>query len=211
MTNERISNDPSLQALYAAISTMEADFREGMSEYALISRLQKAPFELLDEKALRDNLLLFQCHFVLFNLLYTLQDKWAREGKGWLDILATNILLLPPENLSERIAQKDPLRAYYLDWKNLDATCRDEVDELISGFWKKMGVPATPVVSDSALAEAKSVLEIGDDAVIDRALVKRQYRRLQHVHHPDKGGDNQHSRKLVWAYELLMTSVEGCR
>lgn len=211
MAVNRSHYDPALRALYQALESMEADFRSGISEYSLITRLQQPPFELLDEQALRDNLLLFQCHFVLFNLLYTLQVQWAREGKGWLDILATNIVLLPDDDLAKRLTVPDPLRLYYLDWNNLDATRREDVDDLIACFWAKMGRPSASPASGSELLEARAILEIAEEAAIDRSLVKKQYRRLQHLHHPDKGGDNQHSRKLVWAYELLMTSVEGSR
>ncbi len=204
----RSHHDTDLRALYQALESMEADFRSGISEYALISRLQKPPFELLDNQALRDNLLLFQCHFVLFNLLYTLQVQWAMEGKGWLDILATNIVLLPVDDLSKRLTLADPLRVYYLDWNNLDATRREDVDELIADFWVKMGRPAAPPASRSELSEARAVLEISEDAVLDRSLVKKQYRRLQHQHHPDKGGDNAHSGRLIWAYELLIATTD---
>lgn len=205
MSTNRSHNDPALRALYQALESMEADFRNGISEYTLISKLQKPPFELLDEQALRDNLLLFQCHFVLFNLLYTLQVQWAQEGKGWLDILATNIVLLPTQELSNRLTLPDPLRVYYLDWNNLDATQREDVDELIEGFWVKMGRAATPVVTSGEMAQARALLEISEEAVLDKTLVKKHYRRLQHLHHPDKGGDNTLSRQLIWAYEVLIS------
>lgn len=75
------------------LSTMVSMFEEGVSEYTLISMLKKPPYAVFDEEALRDPLMLFKTHFILFNALYQLRSKWLRGGVGELDIHTLNIRL----------------------------------------------------------------------------------------------------------------------
>jgi hypothetical protein len=75
------------------LSTMVSMFEEGVSEYTLISMLKKPPYAVFDEEALRDPLMLFKTHFILFNALYQLRSIWLRNGVGKLDIHTLNIRL----------------------------------------------------------------------------------------------------------------------
>ena len=67
--------------LFDVLSTQKALFREGLSEYALIELLKKVPYQFFDEDALRDPLVLFKTHFVLFHVLYKLKHYWRSENE----------------------------------------------------------------------------------------------------------------------------------
>ena len=74
----------------------------GISEFDLIALLKRPPYSLFDEDALRDPLMLFQTHFLVFHALYKLQIKWRESGEGRLDIHTTKILLrddIQPQNI----------------------------------------------------------------------------------------------------------------
>ena len=78
------------------LSTMTDLFRQGVSEYQLISKLKNPPYSVFDDEALRDPLVLFKTHFVLFHALYCLRNQWRMSGIGELDIHALNIQLSAP-------------------------------------------------------------------------------------------------------------------
>lgn len=98
-TLSRAQGDSPLHELLAdmlvdILSTMVSMFEEGVSEYTLISMLKKPPYAVFDEEALRDPLMLFKTHFILFNALYQLRVKWLSDGVGELDIHTLNIRLV---------------------------------------------------------------------------------------------------------------------
>ena len=97
-TVSRAQGDSPLHELLAdmlvdILSTMESMFEEGVSEYTLISMLKKPPYTVFDEEALRDPLMLFKTHFILFNALYQLRSIWLKNGIGKLDIHTLSIRL----------------------------------------------------------------------------------------------------------------------
>ncbi|MDY6883511.1 MAG: DNA-J related domain-containing protein, partial [Pseudomonadota bacterium] len=83
------------ELLVDLLSTFKPFFIKGISEYALIELLKKAPYQFFDEDALRDPLILFKTHFVLFHALYQLKRDWRERNEGELDIHALNISLKP--------------------------------------------------------------------------------------------------------------------
>lgn len=177
-----------------------------MSEYSLISILQTPPYALFDKEALRDPLIMFQTHFVVFHALYRVRDRWREKGVGELGIHTLRIVLNAPLTATSLPENTDPLRAYYLDWDKFNETGEEDVNALLNDFWQRVGGGMTSV-SQAEIEDAKQALELGDDSGLTLASVKRQYRKLVHVHHPDKGGDEVKAKRLVRAFSVLSTHL----
>ena len=177
-----------------------------MSEYSLISALQGPPYGLFDKQALRDPLIMFQTHFVVFHALYQVRDRWRENGVGELDIHTLRIVLNAPLTDTSLPERADPLRRYYLNWDNFKETGKGEVDALLNDFWQRVGGKLT-AVSESEIEDAKRELQLGDEYQLTLANVKRQYRKLVHIHHPDKGGDEVKAKRLVRAFSVLSTHL----
>ncbi|MGY0622329.1 MAG: DNA-J related domain-containing protein, partial [Paraglaciecola chathamensis] len=88
------------------------------------------------------------------------------------------------------LTKTDPLAEYYLDWNNLIGTSAANVDSLLSSFWQQFcaaenGLGAYAKVNQKQLEESYTLLEVVFNAPLKE--VKRQYLRLIHQYHPDKG------------------------
>ncbi|WP_235207715.1 MULTISPECIES: DNA-J related domain-containing protein [unclassified Alteromonas] len=164
------------------LSTMESMFEEGVSEYALISMLKKPPYAVFDEEALRDPLVLFKTHFILFNALYQLRSIWLKNGVGKLDIHTLNIRLdsdagvaapkqeLAPEPTlasedesattinAHKVGPHDALASYYLDWNNFEQTDEESVEALLASFWTTMGKAQYASFNDGDIEAAHRIL-----------------------------------------------------
>lgn len=156
-----------------------------------------------------DPLILFQTHFILFNALYQLKDKWQQDQKANLDILVTHIRYLPYQKEQAALCREDKLRAYYLDWQNFTDTTKNDVELLIKSFWDFMSgdiekQPQEPETIKNAL----ECLLLNDNA--DFSQVKRQYRKLLHQYHPDKGGETLKAQKIEQAYSVLKIHFSSC-
>ncbi|GGW84455.1 DNA-J related domain-containing protein [Alteromonas halophila] len=185
-------------------------FAAGVSEYTLIARLQKAPYNLFDKEALRESLALFQTHFVIFHALYQLQLRWHAQGVGHLAIHTLKITLHETSEPSSAPIPSDPLRDYYLNWGNFDETGKDDVEALLDDFWQRMGGHIShDTLSTQEIAKARQVLELSADEPLTLGTIKRHYRRLIHQHHPDKGGDPAAAKQLVRAYSMLTDYVRA--
>ncbi|MGM0594089.1 MAG: DNA-J related domain-containing protein [Pseudomonadota bacterium] len=167
----------------------------GVTEHELLQLLRRAPHRLMPSLALDDSLGLFQSHFLLFHALYRLRDRLRGERSAELSISALRIVLLPYVAGSEAVQRSDPLRAYYLDLTHLAETGRQEVEEMLAGFWQKAAVNSGD--KDKALA----VLELEEP--VSLAEIKTQYRRLAMAHHPDRGGETEQMHDLNCALETL--------
>ncbi|GAA6204242.1 DNA-J related domain-containing protein [Thalassotalea sp. SU-HH00458] len=164
--------------------------------------LQKQPYQIFSNDGMQDPLILFQRHFILFNALYQLKDRWHQEQSACLDIVVTHIRYLPFIAGQEGLIQADNLRAYYLDWQNFTDTKKEDVEELIESFWQLMdGEHSSSTLSQTSIENAFKCLLIKDSD--DFKQVKIQYRKLLHQHHPDKGGDTQKSQEIKAAYAIL--------
>lgn len=191
-----------------SLASLQPLFIDSISEFDLITLLKKPPYCLFDDAALNDPLMLFQTHFVLFHCLYQLRKKWRSKGVGELDIGLTRISLkMYEEQQSEpesALQQQDPLADYYLDWSNLSATDVDDVEALLDSFWQKMeGADLSADLCEQSKKEACERLEIDNINTHDLKSLKSQYRKLQHLYHPDKGGSNTQSQALLHAYTQL--------
>lgn len=184
---------------------------------------------LFSSLTLSEPLALFRTHFVLFNGLYQLRQTWREQGIGDIDIYTLNIRPIPlnirplpldirplPLNAqgnNNSLSTADPLAEYYLDWDNLTETSQAEVETLLDSFWlnylqqehrcaqKKNG-------NTRQLEKSYAVLALPINAPLK--AVKRQYLKLIHQHHPDKGGDVHSAQMLQGAYTYILES-QGIR
>ena len=217
------------QKLHEILQSLLPLFEKGISEYELITLLSQAPHGIFNALTLSNSLLLFQTHFILFHALYKLRNQWRASDIGQLDIIATNIKLNPSVEKynNNALDTHDLLAEYYLDWRNFTNADKAEVNQLLASFWVKMSTTKT-ITKHSAktINDALSILEIGDSNdgniysakgsknkqnIINELSIeqlKSQYRKLQHRHHPDKGGSAQKAQLVLQAYEFLREHLE---
>lgn len=189
------------------LTVLILDHPEGLSEHQLLTLLQKPPYHFFAKESLAEPLRLFQTHFLLFHCLYRLREQWLKNNIGILNISALQIIKVPmpkvpsnPDLLSTsklNLEQADPLAQYYLDNTHLTSTTSEDVDALLSGFWKKISMP----LATEPLEDALSVMNL--EPPITLKDLKVQYRRLAQQHHPDKGGDSEHFKNICRAYHQL--------
>ncbi|MEH6566533.1 MAG: DNA-J related domain-containing protein [Halopseudomonas sp.] len=172
---------------------------EGLGEYQLIGQLaERYPESLFAEPgALRDPLRLFQLHFLLFHLLYRLADELAEQGQA-LSINTLSICLQPRETATPGLVTDDPLRRYYLDWRQWRDTHAEDVQHLLDGFWRQQG---RPQVAAGEVQQALQVMDLQEPT--DARAVKQRYRALVRVHHPDRGGSTERVQAINQAMLIL--------
>jgi hypothetical protein len=157
----------------------------GIDEFSLIKDLAAQFPETLFgvPGALREPLMLFQTHFLLFHALYRLSDRLAGRHLE-LQIHALSIRMLPrsvADQSGSRLQERDPLRSYYLDWEQWLTTQGEDVERLLNGF--RQGSAA---LSPQELGAALAVF--GLEESVDARRIKQRYRELMSRHHPDRGG-----------------------
>lgn len=177
------------------------DHPEGVGEFDVLKTLKEQLPEL-NELAEDHNLQLFRQHFLIMNALYQLQSSLWQEEKLSLSISAMHIRILHAEQvplassreLNDSVDAK--LAAYYLDWDEYEKTDADEVSRLLDSFYK--GIYLT--------GDREAALEtlLFSDKNPSKDEIKRQYRKLAHNAHPDRGGDTETFISLRQAYECLM-------
>ena len=167
----------------------------GLSEYELIKTLEAENETGFSRECLRDNLSLFQTHFLLFHALYHLHEQLWTSQTARLEIHTLCIQLLPFKMATDsQLAEHDPLREYYLDLNNLEKTGVSEVEELLTQFWSRF-------VGNDDRRQALAELELKDP--VDWPTIKTQHRRLAMHHHPDRGGDETRLQAINAAMETL--------
>lgn len=167
---------------------------EGISEYDLIQNLKlHGYFSFLSSPALPHEL--FHAHFFLFHSLYILHDVFLEKKIHLLDINTLKIQLFPYQKGENNLQQEDKLRAYYLDFSNLDKTTEDDVYDILASFWNKINHFDN---RDQALAE------LGLKDPVDDKTIKQEYRKLVMQHHPDRGGETDKLQKINDALALLL-------
>lgn len=144
---------------------------------------------------------LFKRNFLIMNALYQLQDTLYPDS--WLQVEAMDIQLMSSmEALRHKIDIHDPLREYYLDWRNYEAE-EDEVRRLLNEFWttyqKFIGGSSVASVDKT---KALSLFELNTDAT--PAEIRKQWRKLALRWHPDReNGDAERFRVLCEAWNVL--------
>lgn len=167
-----------------------------MDEYSLLKQLAElfpaSPFAEAD--ALRDPLKMFRVHYLLFHSLYLLSDELRATGHH-LHISPLGIRLELSATAEPGLQQADPLRKYYLDLDQWRVTQREDVEALLAAFWSGVRVP------DAEVAAAHEVFGLTAPAWLPN--VRRRYRELVAVHHPDRGGVTATAQGINEAYIIL--------
>lgn len=181
---------------------------EGCSEYQLIQQLKARHSTHIPHLPLIDKLVLFRTHFLVFNALYVLRDHLWQATSHSLHISALCIQLRPYVAATDGLAKPDPLRAYYLDMTNLRDTDEEQVERLLASFWTRMRGDHTESTNGSCNPEQKrAALELFEldqaGETLDLSMIKRRYRQLVSIHHPDRGGSTTRIQSINLAMEIL--------
>lgn len=167
---------------------------DGISEYDLIQSLKLHDyFDFLSVPALPHEL--FHAHFFLFHALYLLRDNLLNKKLYLLEIHTLKIKLISYQQGENNLQQEDKLRAYYLDFSNLENTTEDDVYDMLASFWNNF---------DRYNGREAALAELGLKDPVDNKIIKKEYRRLAMQHHPDRGGDTDKLQKINDALALLL-------
>ena len=218
------------ELLVDTLSTQKPLFQRGVSEYELIEILKKAPYHFFDDASLREPLMLFKTHFIVFHALYQLKHSWIEQGEGVLDIHTLNIKLNQESAHSDHnsahsdknsthgdnykdkesqdkvgaITEADALAEYYLDWGNFEKADRKSVDALLNAFWQRMASGNAHTFEQEDIADAHALLGLPHDEHVSLSVLKRVYKKALQLVHPDKGGTQQEAQDVIHAYQLLL-------
>lgn len=211
------------ELLVDTLSTQKPLFQRGVSEYELIEILKKAPYHFFDDASLREPLMLFKTHFIVFHALYQLKRRWIEQGEGVLDIHTLNIKLNQESAHSDKnsthgdnykdkesqdkvgaITEADALAEYYLDWGNFEKADRKSVDALLNAFWQRMASGNAHTFEQEDIADAHALLGLPHDEHVSLSVLKRVYKKALQLVHPDKGGTQQEAQDVIHAYQLLL-------
>lgn len=218
------------ELLVDTLSTQKPLFQRGVSEYELIEILKKAPYQFFDDASLREPLMLFKTHFIVFHALYQLKRRWIEQGEGVLDIHTLNIKLNQESAHSDNnsahsdknsthgdnykdkesqdkvgaITEADALAEYYLDWGNFEKADRKSVDALLNAFWQRMASGNAHTFEQEDIADAHALLGLPQDEHVSLSVLKRVYKKALQLVHPDKGGTQQEAQDVIHAYQLLL-------
>ena len=218
------------ELLVDTLSTQKPLFQRGVSEYELIEILKKAPYHFFDDASLREPLMLFKTHFIVFHALYQLKRRWIEQGEGVLDIHTLNIKLNQESAHSDHnsahsdknsthgdnykdkesqdkvgaITEADALAEYYLDWGNFEKADRKSVDALLNAFWQRMASGNAHTFDQEDIADAHALLGLPQDEHVSLSVLKRVYKKALQLVHPDKGGTQQEAQDVIHAYQLLL-------
>ncbi len=190
---EVLSPNPLIPELLSLLRTAP----EGISEFSLMKGLEEHPAfaELAEDYQLR----LFQKHFMIMHGLYSLQTRLWYEEHLRLEISPLSVrLYMEPlaesKDQTELPDQENKLRAYYLDWTQLEQTSAEDVRRLMQGF-------ALQCADPDIRSRAYETLGLTEGASGEE--VRLRYRQLAAQLHPDKGGDSNAFIEVRRAYEFL--------
>ena len=184
-------------SLFAPVKAFLEEHSEGVKEYEFLRHLDElGVFQVLDT-GISSELLLFQKHFLLFHVLYAINQQRVADKQGALQISALSIRQLDYVEADMQIGEVDPLSAYYLVLENLTSATEDNVNDLLDAFWVKY-------LKNEKRGCALRVFGL-NDPVTDTKIVQC-YRKLVSVHHPDRGGDKDKIQGINEAYAVLIRS-----
>lgn len=167
----------------------------GLSEFDLIRALQRH-YDLAEfgEDALADPVSLYRTHFILFHVLYRLDESLSDSHIEVGCLCCRLVAYATGDAGGGPLDQADPVRSYYLDLANLELE-RSEIERLMEGFWRLLN--RGDGRREAALATLGLRDPVGDDEI------KAAYRRLVMRHHPDRGGDKDRIQELNEAMATL--------
>ncbi|WP_337843289.1 DNA-J related domain-containing protein [Rheinheimera sp.] len=173
-----------------------------ISEQWLLSQLE-AFFPSSERSEL--NNLLFQQHFVLYHHLFLLQQQWQQQEIALLWIGYAKVRVFPfgssHTNLPALWSEQADKAAYYLDWQNFVAMTDERLASLLDAFWQKLELYRQNPHLDTANLKDKWQLPLDCMA----ADIKRRYRQLALLLHPDRGGDKADFQLLHQEYQWLLS------
>ena len=183
------------QSLITLIKSFLEEHPQGVKEHEFLRHLDEhEAFQALDTEV-SSSLLLFQKHFLLFHVLYSINQQRLADNQGALQISPLLIKQLDHVEADTQIGEIEPLSVYYLALENLASATDDNVSDLLDAFWVKY-------LKNEKRGNALKVLGL-NDPVTDTKIVQR-YRKLVSVHHPDKGGDKDKIQEINEAYAVLI-------
>ena len=183
------------QSLITLIKSFLEEHPQGVKEHEFLRHLdEQEAFQALDTEV-SSSLLLFQKHFLLFHVLYSINQQRVADNQGALQISPLLIKQLDHVEADTQIGEIEPLSVYYLALENLASASEDNVSDLLDAFWVKY-------LKNEKCGNALKVLGL-NDPVTDTKIVQR-YRKLVSVHHPDKGGDKDKVQEINEAYAVLI-------
>ncbi|MBR6198656.1 MAG: DnaJ domain-containing protein [Spirochaetales bacterium] len=176
-----------------------------------------------------DSLTLYQRHFILFYILYRLQDEyWSSEKFLYVHFMRTKLYDYPPagkcrffdENLmlfcnadtdgefcpyhQSKFADTSALellsvKYFYYDTDNYDRLDKDTAEAFINGTWEILA-------NYGRLKECFAVMEMSE--TYDLNEIKRQFRMLAKKYHPDIAGDaGKKFNEINRAYTILKNTI----
>ncbi len=181
---------------------------DGCSEYELIQQLKARHSTHIPNLPLLDKLVLFRTHFLVFNALYRLRDQLWGETSHTVQILPLCVQLQPYAPGLSGVVENDPLRDYYLDLTNLRDTDETEVERLLASFWSRMRGDhegdRNEIWDPEQKRAALELFELDQEAAsLSLHTIKRRYRQLVSIHHPDRGGSTTRLQSINLAMEIL--------
>ncbi|WP_199609160.1 DNA-J related domain-containing protein [Flocculibacter collagenilyticus] len=184
-------------------------------EFDVIKALQQPPYNIFAVDALSGSEQLFKTHFVLYNALYLLADRWRASEFATIELALTKITVKEYQKVTNDVEQstmhklieKNSVRSFYLDWENFSLTKAD-IDDLLSQFWQKFYRYSNNQewLSNTDLHNADLNL-LGLSVPISQRDLKANYKKLAHQHHPDKNGDAELFKQIQSAYVRTLKRV----
>lgn len=195
--------------LIEPISCLLENTNTPFSEYELISLLQQQGWlERIDSQ---DSLSLYSVHFLVYNALFQLHERYKANHQHLL-ISALSIELLTVEadsySAADTIAlagsdQSDmpELKSYYLDWNNLEQATKESVENLLNSFWDRF-------IEEDDFHKALGILGLSEHTKsITPHKIRQTYRKLAMELHPDRGGDVVQFQQINWAFSVLRRAL----
>ncbi len=194
MEESNVMSDPNVNPLIAPLLVLLQQAAGSYKVHELMAALrqQGAIPRLADDEQLQ----LFRVNFLIMNALYQLQAELYEEG-WWLVISTLDIRLEPlagNQEANHGFAVGENLRSYYLDWQVFWQTDRTEVEALLNRFWRAYD-------GEGHKAEALALFELNEGA--SQEAIRRRWRELALLHHPDRGGNAETFIRIRWAWEVL--------
>ncbi len=144
---------------------------------------------------------IFKRNFLVMNGLYQLQTQLAPEQH--LKIAALHIELINKQN-NHTLERQDPLRDYYLDWKNFD-TSSAEIDALLANFWQRFislnRKNTSFLLPKHQLLQLQQAWQLPTNFSLKE--LQKRWRQLALQHHPDRQGCVTQFKRIQLEYEQL--------